>query len=105
MHRNLGQKKWAIVLKKKKTRCFYCKKRFMNDKDKTFDHVVPLSAGGNNNISNVVISCDKCNQSKAANDQPEFLEITCKRRFIVPFGSTIQDLIPEETYKKLMRML
>jgi 5-methylcytosine-specific restriction endonuclease McrA len=43
-------------------KCYYCKVKL--SKAWHADHVVPLSKGGSNDISNIVIACPKCNQSK-----------------------------------------
>lgn len=32
----------------------------------TIDHVIPLSKGGSNHVSNLVWSCRKCNEAKGA---------------------------------------
>lgn len=43
-------------------RCLYC-----GDNIKlTYDHVIPLSRGGDTSISNCVIACKSCNSSKGA---------------------------------------
>jgi len=44
--------------------CTYCGKRFESGRDKTLDHVVPLSKGGMHSILNVVIACRACNTRK-----------------------------------------
>lgn len=43
--------------------CFYCFEPLGRDFHR--DHYVPLSRGGNNYISNIVLSCEACNLSKA----------------------------------------
>jgi len=45
--------------------CAYCRAPKDNDQIEP-DHVVPLSRGGSNSITNVVPSCAPCNQSKGA---------------------------------------
>lgn len=45
-------------------RCFYCTRQFGPTRRRTLDHLVPLARGGTNLISNLVLSCAKCNQAK-----------------------------------------
>lgn len=49
-------------------RCAYCRV-VMRSRDKSLDHVVPLSRGGAHSILNVVISCKRCNARKHARHQ------------------------------------
>ena len=54
--------------------CRKCKKdisRSISPLDKEcFDHIVPLAAGGANDVSNIQLLCQPCNLSKAARDEP-----------------------------------
>lgn len=43
-------------------RCYYCGCT-LND-NYQIDHVVPLTRGGSNDMSNIVVTCPTCNQSK-----------------------------------------
>lgn len=47
-------------------KCFYCE----STDRLTIDHVVPLNAGGANDLSNLVACCLKCNISKYRSDLP-----------------------------------
>jgi 5-methylcytosine-specific restriction endonuclease McrA len=49
-------------LKRQKGRCYYCGSMVGDDWQP--DHVIPLSRGGSNDISNIVITCRKCNNKK-----------------------------------------
>ncbi len=49
------------VLARDKYQCTYCG----SPNNLTADHVIPLSRGGNNDISNLVACCSKCNASKS----------------------------------------
>lgn len=46
------------VLKRTKSKCFYCGNRAT-----TIDHVIPLAHGGSNDPQNLVASCYTCNQA------------------------------------------
>lgn len=50
--------------------CFYCAKP-VDFIAKTFDHVIPKSKGGSGELSNVVMSCARCNVRKG-NTIPSF---------------------------------
>lgn len=52
----------AAQLKRQKGKCYWCGVKV----DKYhIDHVIPVSRGGSNDPSNIVISCQPCNQSKS----------------------------------------
>jgi 5-methylcytosine-specific restriction endonuclease McrA len=50
-------------------RCFYCGRAVRL----TADHIVPLTRGGSNYISNIIPACQPCNSSKGAKTLEEFL--------------------------------
>ena len=54
-------------------KCYWCKSKLNNNYH--IDHYVPLSKGGTNEITNLVISCPKCNLEKNAKD-PYLFAIT-----------------------------
>lgn len=51
-----------LQYKRQKGRCYYCKVKV--GKTYHIDHVVPLSRGGANDPSNLVVACTTCNLSK-----------------------------------------
>lgn len=57
----------ALMLTEQGHKCYYCKQEFLV-KDGfhlfEFDHVVPVSRGGETTRDNLVLSCVKCNHSK-----------------------------------------
>jgi 5-methylcytosine-specific restriction endonuclease McrA len=68
-------------LKIQKRKCFYCRGRLkfkpLPDEwhmQPTIDHVVPISAGGQNKRDNVVAACVKCNSDKGSRPVDEFMK-------------------------------
>lgn len=51
------------ILLRDKFRCQYCGQRF-ESQDLTFDHVIPRSAGGKTEWSNILSACIPCNKAK-----------------------------------------
>lgn len=69
-------------LKIQKRKCFYCRGRLkfkpLPDEwhmQPTIDHVVPISAGGQNKRYNVVAACIKCNSDKGSLSVDEFMKL------------------------------
>jgi len=58
------------LLEKFNRRCVYCG---ATDTRLEVEHVVPRSKGGSNRVSNLVIACHPCNQSKGNQDIKDFL--------------------------------
>lgn len=54
---------WQALLAKS-PRCHWCKRTWTKSRRPTHDHVIPLSRGGSNNISNSVCACLECNTRK-----------------------------------------
>lgn len=52
--------------------CAYCHEP-IHPRDKTLDHVVPVSKGGVHSIANVVIACKSCNSRKHARTPDQWL--------------------------------
>ena len=68
IHHNMGSKdrrrRRQTLLQRYGNVCYYC--GLTTSKDKLqMDHIVPRSKGGNNHISNLVLSCEKCNKVKS----------------------------------------
>ena len=58
----------ALAVLMAKTRaCHYCR-RVLSTREKTLDHLVPLSKGGGHSILNAVVSCHSCNSVKRDRD-------------------------------------
>lgn len=54
-------------------KCYWCESK-INKKDYHIDHIMPLSKGGRHTISNLVITCPKCNLQKNSKDPFEFAQ-------------------------------
>jgi len=61
---------WRQLLEEYGHKCFYCGR---SDVPLTRDHITPLSAGGSNDISNIVPACLRCNQTKGGRTLDIFL--------------------------------
>lgn len=81
--------------------CFYCSLE-ISLADATFDHVIPLSAGGSSKKKNLVIACSKCNLLKADYKDIEHV----KKRFaeIISFFEKIEK-IKEKNMKPISENL
>ena len=57
-------------------KCFYCGVLLFASFETSYEieHKVPISKGGSSDISNVVLSCRKCNRRKHAKTDAEFLK-------------------------------
>jgi 5-methylcytosine-specific restriction endonuclease McrA len=56
------------LLEKYNRECVYCKK------ENEIDHVIPVSKGGSNKVSNLVLCCHQCNKKKSNKTIDEFLK-------------------------------
>lgn len=70
--------------------CLWCKKP-VSFWDATVDHIQSLSRGGSNNISNLVISCEKCNQER--NEIEQYLRDWHKVRAMEKTRTDDQDVL------------
>jgi 5-methylcytosine-specific restriction endonuclease McrA len=55
------------------TKCVYCSKE-ITGKNKTVDHMIPLSRGGLNSMRNLAVCCAYCNRYKFNKSYPEWLD-------------------------------
>ena len=53
--------------------CYWCNNKLIKN-DTHLDHYQPISKGGLHTISNLVLSCSKCNLSKGSKDPLEFAQ-------------------------------
>lgn len=67
---------WIELLKKHNNICFYCGVRMTKTpgkKQRTRDHIIPISKGGTDKIENIVPACRSCNSRKGKLTLDEFL--------------------------------
>ncbi len=60
------------LLQKQSFRCAYCRKSIKSGYH--VDHIIPLSRGGGNGVTNIQILCPHCNCSKNAKDPIHFAQ-------------------------------
>jgi 5-methylcytosine-specific restriction endonuclease McrA len=68
---------WLLKLEEFSHKCAYCDQ---SGHDFHRDHLVPLAAGGSNDIANIVPACAPCNLSKGARSGAELLRWIAERR-------------------------
>ena len=76
----LEQKAWSYGISAPV--CFYCgirttsarPQRSLGIRQRSCDHVIPLSAGGPNSYANRVSACAQCNAAKGATDAVTFVQ-------------------------------
>lgn len=56
-----------LVIRRSGFRCHYCGATGKLE----VDHIIPLAAGGTNDMSNLVAACPHCNRSKGARARPK----------------------------------
>ena len=64
------KRRYEHLCKKWGNKCVYCG---CNNIKLEIDHIIPKSCGGSNKISNLTLSCKKCNQAKGSKSIREFL--------------------------------
>lgn len=70
---------WQSLVEQHEHKCYYCGVLTTNEEGKTKltrDHILPLSRGGTDDISNVVPSCKSCNGSKGNKTLEEWKRVT-----------------------------
>jgi hypothetical protein len=82
-------------------RCFYCNTVFDSNKDRTVEHIVPVSRDGLHSEENTVLVCRYCNGSK--NDSLLYREWIPKTQQISDYFLDVED-IPEQ-YKDTVRIV
>jgi 5-methylcytosine-specific restriction endonuclease McrA len=65
------------------TPCYFC-----GGASETWDHLLPVSRGGDNSINNKVPSCYRCNQTKRSRTEMEFVS------YILSLDTEHPDYIP-----------
>lgn len=70
---------WIELLKKHDNKCYYCKTRMTKTpgpKQRTRDHIVPVTKGGTDEIANIVPACRSCNSRKGVKDIDQWEGVT-----------------------------
>ncbi len=62
----IGKRKRYLVLRRDGSTCYMCKTGGDKDNPLQVDHIVPRSAGGSNDLSNLATCCRDCNAGKSA---------------------------------------
>lgn len=86
---NLTHRERAAVWDKTAGACHYCGRQTNPFRDFEIDHVIPLSAGGTDDLDNLVGCCPECNRQKAAR----------------PVGDPPMSAWPEERYAEYRRRM
>jgi len=60
------------MLKRQKNKCVVCRTNISNDYH--IDHIMPLSLGGHNGITNIQLLCPPCNRSKHTKHPVDFMQ-------------------------------
>lgn len=74
--------------------CYYCQRQFFGfgKRQRTIDHLTPLSRAGTNELSNLVLACSRCNHLKG---DMTWLEFIASERY----GERRQSAMTEENRK------
>ena len=88
--KHLTRESWArvrnLVKKRDNATCQYCGK---NASDGEADHVLPLSRGGTDAMTNLVWACETCNRSKGSKPPREWLTSTKEHVAELPYPEII----------------
>lgn len=72
------RKEKIALLERDGSDCFYCGDPMHNDI--SLEHLIPLVAGGKNNISNMVLCHEKCNQEAGVLSVVDKVKLAIKKR-------------------------
>lgn len=76
----------TTMLREQNGLCAYCDEK-MNERhlmrEPTFDHVVPLSAGGKDSAHNLVLACRQCNQAKGSMSPDEMRRVADRIEYLI----------------------
>lgn len=65
---------WQRIIKNQKNTCNMCKKRFCKSRIPSMDHIIPISKGGDHDVSNIQALCRSCNSSKSNKIKKELIQ-------------------------------
>ena len=77
-NRKGGTKRKIQLIKRDGTKCFFCKNEM--HEDITVEHLVPLSSGGKNSYSNMVLTHEACNLKAGNKTIREKIELIIEMR-------------------------
>lgn len=60
--------------------CFYCADQFTETLKPTREHLVPITAGGPNHLSNLFLACEPCNVEAGHMSAPEKIRLRDRKR-------------------------
>jgi 5-methylcytosine-specific restriction endonuclease McrA len=60
--------------------CFYCNDPFIDEKPRTREHLVAVTAGGPNHITNLFHACQPCNREMGHLSAPEKIRLRDQKR-------------------------
>ena len=70
-------------------RCCYCHERFSDDQTSpyyaTWEHVIPRSHGGTSDLSNLVVACYTCNNTRGSSYSAEDFSKLKQYGFLIDF--------------------
>lgn len=82
------REKFRQVWDRGRGKCFYCEcvcsprrpaAGYIDPRMGTIDHIIPRSRGGNNRLTNLVLACFECNNSRGNADAYAFMVIRKRR--------------------------
>lgn len=59
----IGAQEWRKLMLEYEFRCFYCDEK-LTVSNRSLDHIIPLTKGGQHHIDNLIPCCRSCNSSK-----------------------------------------
>ena len=63
------------LMERDEGKCFWCKTMLAYE-DATMDHVIPMARGGTDALTNLVLSCQPCNNSRGCRDGRKMMSRT-----------------------------
>lgn len=90
----LSELKLIEKVKEENTMCHYCGDT-LKSKNRTIDHKIPISRGGQTILENLVVSCKGCNEDKGMMNDEEYLD------FLDKFNTYLHEDVNFNTLKEI----